>query len=66
MLLLLVLLCTACHPIRGCPESEFVLSADSRLPRWFTVRSDAKRSDVEVELSLATTCQHQGSFVTGV
>jgi hypothetical protein len=39
-----------CHPLRGCVESQFVLSAASRLPRWFTPPVNFTRTDLEVEL----------------
>jgi len=33
--MLLVLLIAACSPTRGCIESSFTLSPESRLPKWF-------------------------------
>jgi hypothetical protein len=48
---LLATLCAACRPVRGCAESHFVLAAESRLPRWFTLPPGVVRSDVEVGLS---------------
>jgi hypothetical protein len=47
----LAVICFAgCNPLRGCVESEFVLSPASRLPRWFTESTNANRNEFEVEL----------------
>jgi hypothetical protein len=45
------ILAVGCHPTRGCVESEFNLSPESRVPRWFKVPADTPRSDVDVVLS---------------
>jgi hypothetical protein len=49
--ILVLLLCAACNPVRGCPESTFSLAADSRLPRWFALPSGYVRQDVTVRLT---------------
>ena len=38
----------ACSLGMGCVESEFQLTSDSRLPRWFSLPANLKRSDVTV------------------
>lgn len=48
--LLLSCLVAACHPTRGCSESQFHLAADSRLPSWLNLPGDVDRSGVDVEL----------------
>lgn len=48
--LLAVLTIAACHPTRGCVESSFALSEDSRLPVWFQLPSGLARKDVIVRL----------------
>ena len=47
----LVVLLAACHPVRGCAESQFDLAPESRLPKWFAVPAGLQRGDVTVELS---------------
>lgn len=51
--LLLVVLLTlgACSPTRGCIESDFVLSPESRIPAWFKVPPTARRNDYEVTVA---------------
>lgn len=49
--LLLVLLMAACNPVRGCPEANFQLMPDSRLPRWFSLPPGYTRDDVTVKIS---------------
>ncbi len=51
MTIALVLLLAACHPLRGCAESEFTLAADSRLPKWFQWSPAQRRSDFTVTLT---------------
>jgi hypothetical protein len=46
----IVALLAACHPARGCAESEFTLAPTSRLPRWFVLPPKTRRSDVQVTL----------------
>jgi hypothetical protein len=53
-LLLLTLLLVACSPLRGCVESQFRLAPDSRLPAWFSLPADRKRSDLTVTLTYWT------------
>ena len=48
--ILLTCLIAACHPLRGCSESQFNLNADSRLPAWLTLPAGLQRRDVDVEL----------------
>jgi hypothetical protein len=48
LLLVVVLTVGACSPTRGCIESDFVLSPDSRMPAWFRVPPTARREDYEV------------------
>jgi len=50
-LLLAFLLCAACNPVRGCPESNFRLMPESRLPRWFVLPVGYARDDVTVKLT---------------
>jgi len=39
------------YPIFGyLPESQFRLDRESRLPRWFAVRKEYKREDLDVEI----------------
>jgi len=40
---------------RGCVESEFNLSKESRLPAWFKIPNGMKRSDLDVTLTYYTT-----------
>lgn len=47
----LVVLLAACHPVRGCAESQFELAPESRLPRWFVLPAGSQRADVNVTLS---------------
>jgi hypothetical protein len=49
-LLFIVLIFVACNPIRGCVESNFTLTEDSRLPKWFQLPAGYSRTDVIVEL----------------
>jgi hypothetical protein len=44
----LLLLSVACV---SCAESDFHLASDSRLPRWFSLRTGLKRSDVTVRIT---------------
>ena len=48
--LFLTCLVAACHPTRGCSESQFKLAADSRLPFWLTLPAGLERRDVDVEM----------------
>jgi hypothetical protein len=48
---LMTLLGAACHPLRGCAESEFSLAPESRLPRWFSLPPGVSRSDVDVVMT---------------
>ena len=47
----LALLLAACHPTRGCAESEFELAPEARLPRWFAIPPGMSRSDLTVTLT---------------
>lgn len=47
----LLVLLAACHPVRGCAESEFDLAPESRLPKWFTLPTGVQRTDVTVKLT---------------
>jgi hypothetical protein len=47
--LFLTCLVAACHPTRGCSESQFKLKADSRLPSWLNLPG-VERNGVDVEL----------------
>jgi hypothetical protein len=47
----LLVLFAACHPIRGCAESDFDLTPESRLPRWFALPASVARTDVTVNLT---------------
>jgi len=49
--LLFVLLLAACNPVRGCPEANFDLVQDSRLPRWFSLPPGYARADVTVKIN---------------
>jgi hypothetical protein len=49
-IILVVLLFASCSPIRGCVESQFTLSPESRLPKWFSLPSGIARDDVTVTL----------------
>jgi len=40
----------ACSPTRGCIESDFDLAAESRIPRWFSVPTAARRADLSVRM----------------
>jgi hypothetical protein len=46
-----VILLAACHPVRGCAESQFELAPESRLPKWFTLPAGGQRSEVAVTLA---------------
>lgn len=48
-LLLVSLLIAGCHPTRGCLASEFVLSPESPLPKWF-MSSGVPRSEAAVTM----------------
>ncbi len=48
--LLLTCLVAACHPTRGCSESQFALETTSRLPLWLDLPAGVERSGVDVEL----------------
>lgn len=37
--------------LTGCAESSFILANESRLPRWYKIPEDKKRSDIKVNLS---------------
>ena len=52
--ILILVLGTACNPMRGFVESEFELTNDSRLPRWFSVPPGRSRDDVTVTLRYYT------------
>lgn len=41
----------SCSPIRGCLESSFTLTTDSRLPKWFTLPTGYTKNDVTVYLA---------------
>ena len=47
----LLVLTAACHPVRGCAESQFELAPESRLPKWFALPAGFERADVTVTLS---------------
>jgi hypothetical protein len=49
-LIIVALLFASCSPIRGCVESQFTLSPESRLPKWFSLPSGISRDDVTVTL----------------
>lgn len=53
--LLIAALCMSCYAILGCLESSFVLSNDSRLPRWLSLPSGLTRADVSVTMNYYTT-----------
>jgi hypothetical protein len=44
----------ACHPMRGCAESDFTLAQESRLPRWFSLPPGVHRDGVNVTLAYYT------------
>jgi hypothetical protein len=48
--IVLTVLLAACHPTKGCPESQFTLASESRLPVWFSLPEGLQRGDVEVIL----------------
>src|SRR5689334_4392928 len=48
--LFLTCLMAACHPLRGCSESQFKLNADSRLPTWVKLPAGLTHGDVDVEM----------------
>ena len=54
IVILLAVLVAACNPVRGCAESYFRLAPESRLPRWFTLASEQRRSDVAVTMTYYT------------
>src|SRR5665213_1110791 len=47
---LIVALCMFCCAISGCPESNFELAKDSRLPQWITIPPGLTRQEVSVEM----------------
>lgn len=47
--MLITLLVVACHPTRGCTESSFTLSPESRIPKWFATKG-IPRTAVEVTM----------------
>jgi hypothetical protein len=51
-MLLSLLACSLCT---SCVESDFRLSSDSRLPRWFSLPVNFKRSDVTVRITYYTS-----------
>jgi len=51
ILFIALLLLVSCSPTRGCVESNFTLTPDSRLPKWFSLPSGYSRDMVTVELS---------------
>ena len=51
MVFLTTIVGAACHPLRGCAESEFPLASESRLPHWFSLPSGVSRSDVSVVMT---------------
>lgn len=54
-MLVVILLIVACHPVRGCSESQFELATESRLPRWFMLPAGFTRADVRVSFSYYTS-----------
>ena len=44
----------ACSLCTSCVESDFRLASDSRLPRWFSLPTNLKRSDVTVRITYYT------------
>jgi hypothetical protein len=51
---LLLLFSSLCIELAACglfPESTFLLSDDSRLPKWFTLDKGISRSQISVEMS---------------
>ncbi|MBI3352217.1 MAG: hypothetical protein HY036_06530 [Nitrospirae bacterium] len=63
-LFLVLFLLVSCSPMGGCPESDFKLEPDSRLPKWFSLPPGYTRSDVTVELGLFTELYDQKGLVT--
>src|SRR6185437_13567409 len=53
--LLIIALCMSFHPIIGCLESNFVLSKESRLPRWLPLPPGLTRADVSVTMNYYST-----------
>jgi hypothetical protein len=51
LLLLATVVIVSCNPMRGCPESKFILAPESRLPKWFSVPAWKSRSDLNVTLT---------------
>jgi hypothetical protein len=45
----------ACLSCTSCIESDFRLASDSRLPRWFSLPANLKRSDVTVRITYYTS-----------
>lgn len=52
--LLIVVLCISSCAVIGCLESSFVLSKESRLPRWLALPSGLTRADVSVTMNYYT------------
>src|SRR5689334_22445167 len=50
-LLRLTTFCVICLSCVACAESDFRLASDSRLPRWFSLPQNLKRSDVTVRIT---------------
>lgn len=50
MLLIAFLFLCSCDPRFGCVESNFTLSKDSRLPKWYTLPPNYGREDVHIEI----------------
>ncbi len=48
---LIVILVSACHPVRGCREGQFELADASRVPQWFQADVGQNRSQFTVSLS---------------
>ncbi len=49
LLFIAVLLLVSCSPIRGCMESSFTLTPESRLPKWFPLPTGYTRDAVTVK-----------------
>ena len=50
-IILIAVVFASCSPIRGCVESQFTLSPESRLPKWFSLPVGYSRDDLIVKLS---------------
>jgi hypothetical protein len=53
--LFIAALCVSFYAIIGCLESSFVLSNESRLPRWLALPSGLTRADVSVTMNYYST-----------